>query len=62
VLFAFREGADDPTIDYSINVGTEAAASVTPSFPHPVGRRSLFDPTGETIEASHHLLKSNLAF
>jgi len=33
---------------------TQAAAAVTPYVPDPVGRRSLFDPAGEAIEASLH--------
>jgi N-methylhydantoinase A len=33
---------------------TEVAQPVAPYVAHPVGRRSLFDPAGETIEASMH--------
>jgi N-methylhydantoinase A len=33
---------------------TQAAAAVTPYVAHAVGRRSLLDPAGETIEASMH--------
>jgi N-methylhydantoinase A len=32
----------------------EVAENVAPYFPEPVGRRSLFDPAGEMIEASVH--------
>jgi N-methylhydantoinase A len=42
------------SLSAAVEAMTEVAHPVAPYIPHPVGRRSLFDPAGETVEASVH--------